>query len=861
MVSISTTIKKWANTLPFWEQLALDKVIAGGQFTKSDYDELIHFLLEEHGLTGSKKTRPKLPFLEEKNDMEEITTERVKLVKIFNTKKINALAPNQTLTFGPKLTVIYGRNASGKSGYARFLGCAGFTRGDKDVLPDITKPSTPDPMSADIEVLVGNRTQTINYQIGTQSPELSSFYIFDNSSVDVHLTKSNKFSFSPAGLSYLTRLTEVVDKIRERLDTEIEKHEKPREIRIFHGKSSVSESVSTIYSGTTFGDLKKLAMIKPEEKKRIKDLDIEIAKLKTLDIPNRIGTLKQKIEDINNLNKRLNQLEKELSNDAISNIRKSLKSYLDIEEETRDISVEQFKSSYFTQTGGEAWHRFIEAARTLAEAEQNKKKAYPQPSDHCLLCHQELSPDARQHLIRLWKFLKSRAELNLKEAQQTLRETRDELSSIDFKFFNDHLVSYRHLKEHDMQLLSDVESFIEACRKCRESLLEIINLQKDGKIPEIPASPSHKIEKVIHWLLEQKYDLEKENIPKKISELNEELLTLTHRKDLAQHLPAIGVEIEKHNWIKEAQGINLSTRHITTKYNKLFEQLVTDRYIQLFEQTLKDLQCSLMVKVKASASKGMAYKHLMLEIDPNAHIHNVTLDRVLSGGEQHAVALADFLTEVKLDSTSNGIIMDDPVTSLDLEWMNHIASMLVNEAKNRQVIVFTHDRPFLYLLKKHAEQGSVDFATHWITRGGPENKPGYVCLNNSPALEQEYRKATRAREFHKMAKDEQSASKQEYYLQQGFEALRSCYEALIIFELFKHVVMRFEERVSVERLKSIVWDKKIVEEIINKYGFLSRYIEAHLHTDMFDTPTCKMLMNEIEAFEAIGKKLKELKNN
>lgn len=107
-------------------------------------------------------------------------------------------------------------------------------------------------------------------------------------------------------------------------------------------------------------------------------------------------------------------------------------------------------------------------------------------------------------------------------------------------------------------------------------------------------------------------------------------------------------------------------------------------------------------------------------------------DKVLSEGEKRAVALADFITEVALDVTSGGIILDDPVTSLDLEWRETIADILVKEAERRQVIVFTHDLPFLYFLKKHAEELGIDLATHWIKRGNIDGKPGYVYCNNCP---------------------------------------------------------------------------------------------------------------------------------
>jgi len=50
MVSVLRGICDWATTLPYWEQAALDKILTGVQFSDSDYDELLHYLLEEADL-------------------------------------------------------------------------------------------------------------------------------------------------------------------------------------------------------------------------------------------------------------------------------------------------------------------------------------------------------------------------------------------------------------------------------------------------------------------------------------------------------------------------------------------------------------------------------------------------------------------------------------------------------------------------------------------------------------------------------------------------------------------------------------------------------------------------------------------
>jgi hypothetical protein len=155
MPSVSAEIRQWATKLPYWEQAALDK-ISIGEPTDSDYNELLQYLLEDESLVEPTGQRSKLQFGNNASIALQSSAGQLRLIKIFNMQNINALVAGQSITFGPALTAIFGANGSGKSGYARVLGCAGFTRGDKEVLPDITQPFSPNAiLSADIEVSDG----------------------------------------------------------------------------------------------------------------------------------------------------------------------------------------------------------------------------------------------------------------------------------------------------------------------------------------------------------------------------------------------------------------------------------------------------------------------------------------------------------------------------------------------------------------------------------------------------------------------------------------------------------------------------------------------------------------------------------
>src|SRR6185436_4038398 len=212
---------------------------------------------------------------------------------------------------------------------------------------------------------------------------------------------------------------------------------------------------------------------------------------------------------------------------------------------------------------------------------------------------------------------------------------------------------------------------------------------------------------------------------------------------------------------------------------------------------------------------------------------------------------------------SAGIVLDDPITSLDFDWKEIVAERLVGEASRRQVILFTHDLHFLYLVNSCADKAKVGVVSHWVQRGANDGKPGHVSLNTSPLMEKEFKSPVRAREFQDRAQKEPSPQEQQRLVEQGFGYLRSTYEAFIIFDLLGEVVVRFGERISPGRLKGIVWDASIADEVMHKHELLSGYIAAHLHSDAFSAqkPSPAILKKEIESFEAMKTKHRKLKKD
>ncbi len=851
MRSILEQLTEWAERLPLWQQIAFEKILSKPELCDTDYEEIFDYFLQESKLmnNGSQPYKPRYP----RSNLQVLSKSKTTLQRLSNLKNINALVTEQALTFDPNLTVIFGANGSGKSGYARLLACSAFTRGDKEVLPDMAASTqTANEQSAELETLVGEKPQSLQIKIGNE-PVLNSFYVFDSTSVRRQLTEENTFSFCPTNLDSLTELSNCIAKIQQRLRIKIEERTKVAE-ELFCNDPLVLEFFSS--SGSDLQKIDEYVGTRVSDEKELEALEIRIARLNSDNRAEEIQELKRNINDIRSLRMKLKDVEGVINEKNWTLINQTIAHYASALQKSNHINKERFRTDLFRGVASEEWNAFIKAAQALARLEKGSPEVYPDNKDSCLFCHQELSDTAKELIQRYWLFLGEEDEKALETLKNEIEFHLNQLRGINLEFLSDGTAAYRLLESEDKVLLAGLIQYIEQLRKSVDTAVSTL---AEGTDLEWSAHVSFDadLERFVQSLHSRVQVIETQDPREEMERLETRREQLNQRILLASHAAQLKEWVEITQWVEKAEEMNFSTRNITAKYKELFEHLVADRYIELFEETLKGLGRTLNVKVVTKGKKGESIKKLCLTL-----ASKVGPDRVLSEGEKRAAALADFLTEVMLDENSSGIILDDPVTSLDWEWKQAIAGRIVAEAKHRQVIVFTHDLHFLYLVRNLAKESDIQPMTHWIKRG-TDNRPGYVFLNNCPSLEEEYKDATKARKFHSLAVNtENSPEEQERLLRDGFGALRTSYEAFVTFELFNGVVRRFEERISMERLKDVVIKPDVVQRIIEKVGLLSRYIEGHLHRDdSSQTPTAKLLFQEIEAFEKLRSEQKVLKKD
>ncbi|WP_342293862.1 hypothetical protein [Clostridium sporogenes] len=147
------------------------------------------------------------------------------------------------------------------------------------------------------------------------------------------------------------------------------------------------------------------------------------------------------------------------------------------------------------------------------------------------------------------------------------------------------------------------------------------------------------------------------------------------------------VEIDLLNKMKR----KFTTTLLTNKSKEAFKEIVEGDYLNTFQRYCLELGVP-DVNISLSSQKGQSKrgKYVVNE--------NIKVTEIMSEGEQKAIALAEFVTDLNIRKNFCTTIFDDPVTSFDYKRAEKIADMIYKISKERQVIVFTHNIMFYYYL-------------------------------------------------------------------------------------------------------------------------------------------------------------------
>ena len=195
--------------------------------------------------------------------------------------------------------------------------------------------------------------------------------------------------------------------------------------------------------------------------------------------------------------------------------------------------------------------------------------------------------------------------------------------------------------------------------------------------------------------------------------------------------------------------------------------------------------------------------------------------QILSESEQRIVALAAFFADATGRNESTPIIIDDPISSLDYNYEKAATARIIELARERQVIVFTHRISLLVGLSEQSDKAGVAFVERHI-RGTLNGKgvSDFEETYHGKISDQLTGIQARIRETKNM-----DPYSHEYMdsCSRISQQLRICVERSVEDILFQQMVKRFTRRImtgKLMRMDRITEDDcAIIDSMMTKYSF------------------------------------------
>lgn len=725
MPTVLQHILEWSQSdrVPLWQQDALRRLLQQSELTPDDITELVALCRASHELEpieGQIVPDPD-PLSEALCNQPDGGGQSIQLLKLHGVKGVNALAEDQEINFGRNgVTVIYGDNGSGKSGYGRLLRTLCGARGNKDhTIHSNVYTQDHAPIECQATMSINGEDVDIAWQQNDPPPpQMSSIGIFDSDAAYCYAAQENDAAFVPFGLDLFNRLASVCGVVADKLQSELNQLEAVPDYQELEGDHAVGEFIGSLDENTPIELLNELAVFSEEDEKALTKAQEDTVALKANSPPKQAADKRNQAGRFETAARAIGVLEDGLSEAKTNQLKQAIQAQ-NVAAQAAAAAAQSFSSDdMLPDTGGEAWKVLWEAARRYSQEGAYPDQAYPETGDdaRCVLCQQKLDAPSKERLKGFEEYIKDDIQKQAEEADRLATKKIKAVADLN----TDEAIAettINELKQVEAAFEGLVQNFVQSAAARKTATLALAD-DLDTAIPPLSPSPREKIEALVASLRQEAEALDGADADEELAKLDDRIAELTARKKLTERRADVAADIERRGRAVKVRKCldDTRTRPISTKSGELTEQFVTRELCDHFAAELNKLdRYGFQIALKKSrASRGRVFHQVELQCEGDAPIQEV-----LSEGELRCVALAGFLTELWAAPGKPPLIFDDPVSSLDHRWRRKVAERLVQESARRQVIVFTHDLVFMLLIEEIASaQNSPHEAKH-LRRGGP----------------------------------------------------------------------------------------------------------------------------------------------
>jgi energy-coupling factor transporter ATP-binding protein EcfA2 len=832
---------EWTESNEEWSKLLIEKIVSTeSNLLPADRNEVFNYFLQSINLhTG-------LPTLTTTKPNYVPTDKVIELETLSDITGVNKLAKNQTLKFSKNITVIYGENGTGKTGYGRILKSLGFSYDPNNTVhPNIY--GAVEAKTAIINFKSNGITQTFNWTGDNKNSELQNISVFNNNCVQISLS-DRQLIVSPIGFHLFNIVSSELYELTQLLNAKIALH--PTAITwadTLNLGTTQQIFISSLSATSTEQKLLELSSITPAQEQELIDKQTELSQLNKALLETEIQNLNSSFTELGSIITKIQTSQTNFTSLDWQKLIDLNKSIATLESLTKTGIKEIAESNGIEFYETPQFHSFIKAAEDYIKV--IKKPEYPNEGKSCIYCIQPLGNEAITLLLSYRTLLNDKTQENLSALKQQKTNLINQVLKIETNLFfhqstfgvdeNQKAIQPTEILEYNAALEALKSTYI-TDKVVEDSLFSFDYVKYIKYLTDKKTA--------INTVLEQK-KLLLSNLATKETELKNKINELKDRKFLSTKVIEIKGIISNLKIVKalKSKSNSFSTNAISRKTTDAREQLVEQNFNDLFQAELKLFKKSdLKIELNFGTDKGKSKIWHRLN-------SSYTLADILSEGEQKAISLAEFLTELQLDNIKAPVIFDDPVNSLDHRIIDEVGKRFIELSKQRQVIIFTHSILFLHSLIQQSEldtnkQANVDFEFHKVKNNfGITGILDEVEEINSFTY---YTKKLQAVIDIKPSPDQDEAK----LAAEGYGHLRSAIEISVEDDLLKKTVKRYKKGVAFPSLLRIEGSKIDTNKgkVNDIYEKCCVSIDGHSSPEeIHTTPTITELKVDYEEFKKV----------
>ena len=469
----------------------------------------------------------------------------VRIASISEVKNVNAISSEVPLTFSDiGLTVIYGENGSGKSGYVRILKNLCRAKDRPEILPNAFSESTEAP-SAKVTYKAGATEIPLQWQLGKTAPaELNCINIFDANCGSIYVNGENEIAYAPMGLEIFDKLVRICEKIKENLTTEMNGLTKKLEmLPLEHWETGIGKWYNQINQNTPEQEINKTAFT-DDDKKRLELVNRVLAE----------GTPKKRAAELRNKKARYDQLAIRMDGIASALSEEDGSWPERCQNQTRCCHKSGrpcLQRGLLQRAAQRKRNRHRCMVRALECSQEILRRSKPTPARNsqnsdgrCVLCFQELKDETPQRFKEFKKFIQEDAASKKEAAEKAFNALKLKLSQLEISKDTDTTL-FAELETDNKDLSAEIQVFFILANGRKETILTACNDNKWESVSDLPESPSKTLTALSKQISTEAETLDKLGDPEEYKNLQNESAELSAKKWVSQRKDKITEEVER----------------------------------------------------------------------------------------------------------------------------------------------------------------------------------------------------------------------------------------------------------------------------------------------------------------------------